>query len=258
MKCVYPAVLAAFALVASHAVAAPEPDVVLAIAPREQAKESPPEGWCGETAIQEGLLHLGMWAPQAAINRAGKPTHPDLYSPDLPVALAALGVRFTAYGGPRGFEPFARWVRSALQASAPVIAGVKLLPTAHPEWGLDHFVLALGHGARGILVDTTWGHAQWIAPGAQRGISLDTAAYGLRLDGLRLPPDATPARLVVLEDGSSAVKLKVTCVLPDGASPLRVERVTPGVDAESYEGREVLATVPATRTTRFHCSPRPR
>ena len=56
------------------------PSVVLPITPREHAREAPPEGWCGETAIQEGLLHLGVWAPQRLINRVGKPAHPDLYS----------------------------------------------------------------------------------------------------------------------------------------------------------------------------------
>src|SRR5215210_6311635 len=65
-----------------------ETDRLLPIPARAQAPESPPSGWCGETAIQEGLLHLGVWAPQALINQAGHPSHPDLYSPDMPVALA--------------------------------------------------------------------------------------------------------------------------------------------------------------------------
>ena len=34
---------------------------------------------------------------------------------------------------------------------------MKIYPTAHPEWGLDHFVLAVGLDARGLTVNTTWG-----------------------------------------------------------------------------------------------------
>src|SRR5438874_7332852 len=59
----------------------------LPIPARTHAPEAPPEGWCGETAIQEGLLYLGVWAPQAIINRAGHPSHPDLYSNEIPIAL---------------------------------------------------------------------------------------------------------------------------------------------------------------------------
>src|SRR5579863_7278815 len=118
-----------------------EATFLLPIPARDQAPESPPSGWCGETALQEGLLYLGVWAPQRAINHAGKPSHPDLYATELPVALSALGVRFAFYSGPRGFAPFAAWAREALEEGDPVVAGVKILPTAHPEWGLDHFVL---------------------------------------------------------------------------------------------------------------------
>ncbi len=51
-----------------------------------------------------------------------------------------------------------------------MLAGVKVLPTQHPEWGLDHFVLVVGHGDQGLLVNTTWGDRRWVrdtdTPGA--------------------------------------------------------------------------------------------
>ncbi len=184
----------------------------LPIPARSQAPESPPAGWCGETAIQEALLHLGMWAPQRLINQAGKPAHPDLYSTDLPVALTALGVRHTFYAAQkRGFAPFATWVASALDEGDPVLAGVKVLPTQHPEWGLDHFVLVVGHGDKGLLVNTTWGDRRWVGDTETPGLSFKNAVYAIRLLGLSLSVNATPARIVLLEETASVVKLRVTC-----------------------------------------------
>ncbi|MBX3228661.1 MAG: hypothetical protein KIT84_08415 [Labilithrix sp.] len=163
---------------------AAEADLVLPIPARSQAPEAPPAGWCGETAIQEGLLYLGRSVSQRAINRAGKPAHPDLYATEIPIALKELGVRFTRYPGGRGYEGFRRWVVDALAAGHPVLAGVKLVPSAHPTWGLDHFVLVVGHGKKGLLVNTTWGYRAWVAEDGASGLSLEGAFYGYRLDGL--------------------------------------------------------------------------
>src|SRR5262249_50666376 len=140
--------------VASAASATPEIAVdathVLPIPARNQAKGAPPSGWCGETAIQEGLLHLGVWAPQAFIHHAGKSAHPDLYSKDLPVALAELGVRYSFYAPKKaGYDAFASWARDAIDEGDPIIGGVKILPTEHPDWGLDHFVTIVGYGTKG-------------------------------------------------------------------------------------------------------------
>lgn len=242
--------------------------LTLPIPARAQAPESPPSGWCGETAIQEGLLHLGMWAPQRAVNRAGRPVHPDLYSPELPVALTALGVRHVAYAGPRGFDVFARWVRTALEAGDPVLAGVKILPTAHPEWGLDHFVLAVGHGPRGLLVNTTWGTRQWVGDTTTPGLSLKNAFYGLRLLGLAAPAGALPARLTLLEEGEATVKLRVTCAGTKRGARYRVERRSgpasattsgpaPWSEDVTAEGDRIAKelTVESERVARFHCVP---
>ena len=75
------------------------------------------------------------------------------------------------------------WVKSALDEGVPVLAGVKILPTEHPDWGLDHFVLVVGHGDDGLLVNTTWGTRQWVsdrtAPTKEKALSFKNAFYGI-------------------------------------------------------------------------------
>lgn len=191
---------------------ADEARVALPIGARAHAGEAPPAGWCGETAIQEALLYYGVWAPQRAINRAGRPAHPDLYSNEMPAAMEALGLRLAWYAPrARGFDAFAEWARTAIDAGEPVLAGVKLLPTEHPEWGLDHFVLVVGYGERGLLVNTTWGHRQWIAKGATKGISLDSTGWAARVRGVTLPTGMVPARLVPVGESAAEITLRATC-----------------------------------------------
>ncbi len=214
--------------------APPTAPAPLPIPARRHAPEAPPEGWCGETAIQEALLYSGMWAPQRLIYRAGRPAHPDLYSNEIPRALDALGVRYSMYRPSAvGFKAYARWVGEALDAGDPVLAGVKLLPTAHPEWGLDHFVLVVGHDDQRLLVNTTWGTRQWVDAAATRGISFRNAFYAIRVLGLRLPAGTRPARLFVIEESAASVRLRVSCE---------------GVDREEI--------VPASSARTFSCVPR--
>ncbi len=238
----------------------------LAIPARSQAAESPPSGWCGETAIQEGLLHVGMWAPQRLINKAGKPIHADLYSTDIPVALGDLGVRHTFYSAKtRGFEPFARWVKDAIDAGHPVLAGVKILPTQHPEWGLDHFVLVVGHGEQGLLVNTTWGRREWVTDATPTGISFKNAGYAIRFDGLVLPARTKDARLMLLQEGETSMKMSVSCSGFAAAERVRIEqhadrgftKALQSVDVAADPKGRVAAemTVDAARFARFLCRP---
>ena len=201
-----------------------EATFALPIPAREQSDESPAEGWRGETAIQEGLLYLGVWAPQRIIHRAGRPRHPDLYADEIPIALTVLGVRYTFYPAKaRSFPAFAAWARGALEDGDPVLAGVKILPTAHPRWDLDHFVLVVGHGAKGLLVNTTWGSRATVADG-ETGLSFKDAVYGIRLHGLRLAAHARPARLAVLAEGEVTVTLRASCSGLESGKPYRLER----------------------------------
>jgi hypothetical protein len=230
-------------------------DVVLPIVARAQAPESPPSGWCGETAIQEGLLHLGIWAPQKAINRAGRPAHPDLYSSEIPGALSAFGVRFTMYAGGTGYAAFVKWTQAAIDAGDPVLAGVKILPTAHPAWGLDHFVLAVGYGEQGLLVNTTWGHRAWVGDEREKGLSFHNAVYGIRLLGRAVPSGAATARLTFLREqeddaGTAHTILHVSCT---GRTPVAVREV--GHTLEQLRAPEV--SVPSDGVARFHCVGQP-
>lgn len=254
--------LLVLAVLADGATARADATATLPIPARSHAKESPPQGWCGETAIQEGLLHLGVWAPQRLINKAGKPVHPDLYSPDIPVALTELGVRFTVYSRGRGYEPFARWVREAIDLGDPVLAGVKILPTEHPEWGLDHFVLVVGHGTEGLLVNTTWGSRRWVGDTKTPGLSLANAFYGLRLSGVTLPAGALAARLAVLEESADSVKMRATCTGLKTGLAYRIERRTSRSEDKPAWSETVTAasgqvssevTLDAARSARFQC-----
>ncbi|MBS2019044.1 MAG: hypothetical protein JST00_39620 [Deltaproteobacteria bacterium] len=239
----------------------------LPIPARAQAAESPPSGWCGETAIQEGLLYLGMWAPQRSINRAGRPVHPDLYANEIPAALTALGVRFTPYvARARGYDAFAKWAARAIDDGHPVLAGVKILPTQHPDWGLDHFVLVVGHGSDGLLVNTTWGHRAWVGDTTTPGLSFRNAFYGLRLDGLVAPAggsaSARPARITLLAEGDATMRTSVSCEGLRAGSRGRIEQrswPSPSLesslevtaDATGHAAAEVL--VASSRFARFQC-----
>jgi len=171
---------------------------------------------------------LGAYVSQAAIHRAGRPTHPDLYSNEIPVALAALGARYSRFSG-GGYRAFVAWTSAALDRGFPVLAGVKLLPTQHPEWGLDHFVLVVGEGEPGLLVDTTWGTRIWSNEESRRGISFIHAGYGLRLEGLA--GAVLPARVVVLQEDDARVTLRVVCV----GTGTTVERRAGPFDLEAVE-----------------------
>jgi hypothetical protein len=132
---------------------------LLEFAPGVHAFDRPPEGWCGEDAIQEALFFFGAYYPQERINDAGSPAHPDLYANDIPRALGRLGFRYRSWEWkPAPLGDFIAWIRKEIAAGSPVLAGVKINPTAHPEWGLDHFVLVVGTEKGSLLLNTTWGY----------------------------------------------------------------------------------------------------
>ncbi len=229
--------------------------VTLPIPDRAQHGDAPPSGWCGETAIQEALLHHGAWVPQRAIHDAGKSKHPDLYSQDVPVALAGLGVEFVTHV-PKKKGGFAEFLRDALDAGDPVFAGVKILPTSHPEWGLDHFVLVVGHGPQGFLVNTTWSEQRWVTEATSKGITLAGGFYGLRIKGVSRPAGRTPARATVIAETSKTVQLRLVCVGKETATLER--RSTPTTDATeswplSKESPSKTVTIPADKAAWFSC-----
>jgi hypothetical protein len=227
------------------------PRTLLGTEPVAQARESPREGWCGEAAIQEGLLSLGAYVSQARVNRAGKPAHPDLYASEIPEALRALGVSGTWMKG-RGFDAVRAFTAEAVARGRPVVAGVKLLPTAHPAWGLDHFVVLVGVGDPGIRVDTTWGTRVWVGSGASRGISLDGAFFAVRLEGISALPEGEGAVLSIVSDDASLVVVRAVC--PPSAARVRVDDVVPARDV-ALVSREARVTVKRDAFVRFRCLP---
>ncbi|MEO7092275.1 MAG: hypothetical protein ABI175_03425 [Polyangiales bacterium] len=236
---------------------------MLTIPDRKQHALSPKSGWCGETAIQEALLHHGMWASQQKIHAAGKSKHPDLYADEIPVALTNLGARFVFYAPKtKGFAAYQSWIRDALEHQQPVLAGVKILPTEHPDWGLDHFVLVVGSGAKGLLVNTTWNSREWAADTTTAGLSFKDVYYGLRILGLTLPAGATPARLEVLAETTTDVTLKLTCAGVTPGANVRIERRQHAWDAKAAWSQTVTTTsstlehqlaIDADELARFHC-----
>jgi hypothetical protein len=131
--------------------------VQLAIADRPSDTACPPEGWCGESAIQQALLYYGAYVPQKAINAAGRPAHPDLYSEDIPRAVKALGMGAApCVKESRDYAAYSAWLREQIDAGRPVVIGMKINPTKHPEWGVDHFLLAVGHSDDSLIFNTTW------------------------------------------------------------------------------------------------------
>ncbi len=129
--------------------------VNLHIPDRDEDDNAPDEGWCGETCIQMALEYYGKRVSQKAINKAGHPAQPDLWEDDVPVALDALGVKYNLWDADNpDLEAFIAWVKSQLEAGYPAVVGVKIYPDEQPDWYVDHFVLAVGCGSQGLLVNT--------------------------------------------------------------------------------------------------------
>ena len=84
--------------------------LALAIPARKQHEDAPPSGWCGETAIQEGLLHLGVWA-----------SHADRPWQSMVFASLALGQLWVALALRTGTHRLTGnpWLTAAVAASRP-------------------------------------------------------------------------------------------------------------------------------------------
>lgn len=191
----------------------------LEIPDTDQEPRRPDAGWCGESAIQMALSYYGAYASQKAINRAGKPEHPDLYSNNIPVAMNSLGLEFKAWRG-KGLPAFLKWIQAELAVNHPVLLGVKIYPTAHPEWYLDHFVLGVGCTQETITLNTTWGRQETrtlaLLSSEQKGLSFANpfnAYYGYTIAGLKTTADQAnlkPTRIKLRREADGHVELRVT------------------------------------------------
>ncbi len=198
----------------------PDRTIRLEIADTGQEKRKPEDGWCGEAAMQMAMSYYGAYTSQKAINRAGNPEHADLYSYEIPRAMRKLGLEYVAWRGD-GLKPYLDWIRGQLADAHPVLVGVKIYPTAHPEWSLDHFMLAVGCTRETLTYNTTWGR-QETQPlvklsGEEKGLSFANPFgqyYGYAITGLKTRSaggDLKPTRLAISRDGDQQVELRI-CV----------------------------------------------
>lgn len=191
----------------------PTDEVRLDIPDRPWAPEAPPEGWCGEASIQMAAIHFGAWIPQRLINEAGRPQTPDLWEQDLPTALAALGLEHEEWTRPGQLESFLDWVVASIRAGRPVIVGVKIYPSLHPDWAVDHLVLAVGFSPAGLVLNTNMGEQQATYPWRRllakgEGYSLvgpGQRAYGYAVRGFR--GTGPSVRVRVVEEAAGDLRL---------------------------------------------------
>lgn len=112
-------------------------------------------GWCGEACIQMALAYYGKKMPQDVIHRMGRSSDSDLQDVDINRALTNSGALFRRYSGkPKALSAFFAWIQKEVHAGHPVICGIKIYPTEHPDWDFDHFVVATGYNSKGLLLNT--------------------------------------------------------------------------------------------------------
>ena len=193
--------------------------ITLEIPDTGQEQRRPEGGWCGEAAIQMALSYYGAYASQQAINRAGKPEHPDLYAQEIPRAMRNIGLEYSPWKGD-GLAAFLKWVRSQLAEGHPVLLGIKIYPTTHPEWALDHFVLGVGCSDEALTFNTTWGRPETktFARLSTRDTGLSFANrhgtyFGYSITGMKSESTQRglkPARVTIGRDGDKQVKLRIS------------------------------------------------
>jgi hypothetical protein len=193
--------------------------VSLDIADTGQEQRRPEGGWCGEAAIQMALSYYGAYASQKTINRAGKPQHPDLYAREIPRAMRNMGLEYSPWKGD-GLKPFLKWIRSQLAEGHPVLLGVKIYPTAHPEWELDHFVLAVGCRGEALTLNTTWGRQETKTfarlSTQDKGLSFANRYdryFGYAITGMKADStqtDLKPTRVAIGRDANGQIKLCIS------------------------------------------------
>jgi hypothetical protein len=103
------------------------------------------------------MAYYGKELKQAAINRAAGvgAAVPDITTENMDIALDNLGVRCERWVETNhDVRVFIAWIKFSLRQGHPVICGVKTYPEGHPDWACDHFVLAVGYGDGGLLLNT--------------------------------------------------------------------------------------------------------
>lgn len=224
--------------------------ITLEIPDRGQAADAPAHGWCGEAAIQQALLFAGRWLPQDEIHAAGHAHHQDLHASDLRPALERLGMEVAVPPEPHDLDAFLRWIEAELEQEHPVLAGVKLYPTAHPEWSVDHFVLVVGADDSGLTLNTTWREQRRLTFAALASTASPLAFanafhtyFALSIRGPRTGDVTAPrARLIVTGEGPDTLDAVVVC---DGLTVGREMSVRRAKDSAGDLVTPFTATGPA-------------
>ena len=106
--------------------------------------------------------------------------------------MVGLGMEYNACQDD-GLQPFVKWVRGEVAAGHPVLLGVKIYPTGHPEWNVDHFVLATGCTESSLTLNTTWGKQESrsiaLLSSKEKGMSLINSIhtfFGYSITGLKM------------------------------------------------------------------------
>jgi hypothetical protein len=226
--------------------------IVLNIPDRGQAPGAPAQGWCGEAALQQALLFQGAYFPQKDIHQAADPPRQDLYAQDLPVVLRALQIRHRYAPQPRSLDKFQDWIRDEIRAGRPVLVGMKIYPTEHPSWALDHFTLVVGVEGEALIINTTWKEQRTFT---QEQL-LSTAAglafknrfdsyFGISIHGATGKPGQ--ARLLITRSREDGLEAVVRCEDLAAGSDYQL-RQAPSVNGAA----EVLATFTADGSTQAY------
>lgn len=236
----------------SREFAAPSDSVSLPIADRRWDPEAPPEGWCGETSIQLAAGWYGGFVSQMKVNQLGQPKTPDIWEHDVPTALRALKLQFER--GPKTRAAALKWMVDQLRLGRPVVLGTKIIPTDHPEWHVDHLVLAVGFSPRGLIIDSNVEDGQVTVSwsGLQRadgdkGYSLVNQSgevFAFAVSGFETPsPLPVRVRIVSQEGDQATVE-----VIPEAGAD---ELLRDGEVVAAFDGKKLRTTVPVGAVVRF-------
>jgi hypothetical protein len=165
------------------------------------------------------MMFHGAYVPQRSINRAGSPAHPDLYARDVPVALRTLGMSIQFARRGVDIPQFIAWIRREIRIGRPVLVGMKIHPTRHDNWILDHFTLASGYTRDALVINTTYGKQQTLSharlSSMKKGLSFKNRFnryYGISIHGpAGCGEDAPRVRIFARKETRGRIHAIVSC-----------------------------------------------
>ena len=116
---------------------------------------TPDEGWCGEASIQ---MAIGYYRTEVShVASTMRTTQLSPISPTDHGRGAEHARRILHEVGrvqsERGWY-FILWIQDGFVLGLPGSCGMKLYPDEHPQWYVDHFVLAVGFDEDGLILNT--------------------------------------------------------------------------------------------------------